>query len=482
MSIQAAILKQGKPANIFLFIFFSLVTFVLYYTSINNFYVLDDFVRLSAVSKGSLSENFHFFPVPLLLYRAVYLIFGESPVPLRIINYLLNAVMCVLVFRFSSLMLKLFAETPDEKNNRMMPFLASFFFCVHFIHVETIVYYSELHEMLYSVFYIAGLYNYLQYKSNYKKSSLFYVYLFFTLCIFSKETAVTFLICIFLAEPFLFKSPVKKSFASFFPLLLLTAAFILIRYFFFSSLDVLSRPESLSSVLMEVIKNYIFAFTAFLVSLDFVLIKNIYKVNGTDFINTFFQLLSQYKAAVFGIILSFILYFLMLRRYVKLKLVLLAFSIITISSFAWLAGYERYLYLPSAGFCLLVIYWLFTELNAFNKKLLYAILCLLLVYNIYCLKEKQQQWVTASQISKQTVGRIVELTKGLPEGSKVYFKGVPGEYKSAWILRYGIHELPGLFLKREDIKFYYIYQKNDKLLNEPNVYVYDYPADKLYIE
>src|SRR5689334_1866283 len=110
MSFQPAGLTENKLAGLYLFIFFSVVTFVLYFTSINNFYVLDDFVRLKAAATGSLSENFHFFPVPLLAYRVLYLVFGESPAPLRIVNYLLNAAMSVLVFRFSLTLLNTFAE------------------------------------------------------------------------------------------------------------------------------------------------------------------------------------------------------------------------------------------------------------------------------------------------------------------------------------------------------------------------------------
>jgi len=52
--------SREKLINFYLFLFFSAITFALYYKSLNNFYVLDDVVRLKAASQGSLSENFHF--------------------------------------------------------------------------------------------------------------------------------------------------------------------------------------------------------------------------------------------------------------------------------------------------------------------------------------------------------------------------------------------------------------------------------------
>jgi hypothetical protein len=476
--------KQEKLFDFYLFLFFSAVTFVLYYNSLNNFYVLDDFVRLKAASEGSLSENFHFFPLPLLAYRVLYLLFGISPVPLRILNYFLNALMCVIVFRFSYIALSIFVKDVTDKNKMLISFFTSMLFCVHYIHVETIVYYSELHEMFYSIFYLFGLYFYLLYKSDSKIQNLVYVFLMYLCCILSKETAVTFIACIFLSELFLFKGSFKNFIRKYFPLILITIAFAVIRYFFFPKLDVLNKPESFISVISEMVKNYIFSFTAFVVSLDFTFIKDIYKSNNAGLITTLYELTVRYPHAVAGVVVSSALYVLIMKKSLKLKYILLIFSALTILSFAWLAGYERYLYLPSVGFCLLLILYLFNagKLSAFNKIPLYVILALILIYHIYNLKEKESQWLIASEISKKTITRILDLTRELPSESKVYFRGLPGEYKSAWILRNGIHEVPVLFLKRNDLKFYYIYQKPEGRMNEPNVYVYDYSTDKIYKE
>jgi len=137
---------QRKLFWFLLFGIFAVLTFVFYHSSLGNFYVLDDFVRLRVVTEGNLHENFHFIPVPLFLYRLLYLLFGASPVPLRILHLLLNVVMCLSVFRFSILLLNMYSATLTMKRKLFVSLGASLLFCLHYIHVETIVYYSELHE------------------------------------------------------------------------------------------------------------------------------------------------------------------------------------------------------------------------------------------------------------------------------------------------------------------------------------------------
>ncbi|MBZ0204505.1 MAG: hypothetical protein K8I03_15945 [Ignavibacteria bacterium] len=484
MKLRSALTIRNKLVNLYLFAFFAGLTFILYYTSLNNFYVLDDFSGLRAASEGSLFVNFHFIPVPLLAYRILYLLFGESPIPVRVLSYLLNALMCVGMFRFSFRFLSIFLKDVTDERKLIISFYASLLFCVHFIHVETIIYYSELHEMFYSLFYLYGLYFYLLFRSGSRSRNLVFVYLFYMFCILSKETAPTFIACIFLSELLLFKSSAKDFMKKYYPLFFITIGFALIRYFFFSSLELLSMPASFISVIQETIKNYIFSFTAFIVSLDFIFIKDIYRSNGSASIATLRDLAQRYPFAIAGITASFIVYVIILRKFSLLKISLVVFSVVVISSFSWLAGYERYLFLPSVGFCLLLSIYLFNNawLNTFNKMPLFIIIAGIIVYNVYSLKDKESHWITASKISEKTVTRILDLTRELPPRSIVYFKGLPGEYKSAWILRFGISEIPGLFLKRNDMNFYYIYQKPEHNVNEENIYVYDYDMDKIYKE
>jgi|GEM_PF-3464989 len=481
MTFEIASLKQNKFFNIYLFCFFTLLTFLFYSQSLNNFFVLDDFIRLKAISHGAFSENFHFSPFHLLVYRIIYYFFGFNPVPVRILNIIINSLICVLVYKLS---FKLFENFDIESNDKIKfwkSFLCSLLFAVHYIHVETVIYFSELHELLYTLFYVLGLIAYLKYSEDKKFSNLIFIIIFYLLCLLSKETAVSFLLCLFFGEILLYKHKITDFFKQFYSLILITAAFILIRYLAFSNLDKLEYSFNIFTIISEILKNVIFTFTAFLTSLDFTYIKDIYKGNNSNLVESFKMILNVYPAVLIYVFISCIFYIIIIIKRDKIIYLSFAFIFITISSFAWLAGYERYLYLPSIGFCIMIVHFFFkvTKIKKYAKNTAIILLIIFIVYNIYNLKQKKANWDIASQISFKTVSQIVNLTKDLPAGSEVYFKNLPGDYKGAWILRDGIHEIPELFVKRNDIKFYYEYEMPDEKKSDKMIYIYTYPGDIL---
>ncbi len=148
---------------------------------------------------------------------------------------------------------------------------------------------------------------------------------------------------------------------------------------------------------------------------------------------------------------------------------------ITISAFIWLAGYERYMYLPSAGFCIIISQYFF---KVYNKKAIYKyplifFVILFFVYNIYSLEQKQNNWIIASGMSFNTVNQIIKLTSDIPTGSEVYFRNLPGDYKGAWVIRNEIPEIYELFVKRRDIKFYNINEMSGTNLTGKKRFIYD---------
>ncbi len=483
MTFAAGLYRDQRRLFWFLiFTFYTVVTFVFYHSSLDNFYVLDDFVRLKVVIEGNLHENFHFIPVPLFLYRVIYLLFGASPVPLRVFHLLLNALMCVTVFRFSLLLLNIFSNTLSKNRAIYISLAASLLFCLHYIHVETIVYYSELHELLYSVFYLNGIIFYFKFKQENSSKYYYLILVFYMFCILSKETAVTMTAFIAVSELLFFRTGFWQVVKRYYPLAVITAAFAAFRYFFFPSMDVLNHPDSFLAIISETFKNLIFSFTGFFYSMDFVFLKDIYREHNTNILSTLSGIAELYPMALYMILSAALFYVLIFLRAEKLKKILASFVLLTVLSYAWLAGYERYLYLPSAGLCLLVVYYLsaIKALNAFHKIPLFVIFASMLLYNIVNLEKKESNWIEAAAISQRTVSRIVELTSSLPVGSKVFFKNLPDQYRGAWVLRYGVQEIPFLFLNRDDVRFYYYYQKPDIQLSGSNEYEYDYNTDKLY--
>ncbi len=482
MTYDFSFLKKKKFYNVYLFFFFLIISFSLYFRSLNNFFVLDDFTFIKASSAGSLAANFHFFPIPLLIYRIVYLIFGLNPVPVRCLNLVLNASVCVVVCNLSYRIFQLFGKEEDDNARILKSFLCGLIFSLLFIHVETVIYFSELHEMLFTLFYALALYFYFTFRLNKQRKYSIFLILFYALSLFSKESAVTLVLCIFLSEIFLFKNKVAGFLSGYYHLLGVTFLFVLIRLFFFSKFDKLDYTFNLIAIVKEIFKNIVFAFTAFWASLDFTYLKDLYKTGDADIVIIFKSVLEHYPVAIVVVLISFLLYILMFIKRDKIISVSFVFIFIAISSFVWLTGYERYMYLPSIGFCIMIIQFSFkTPAGSRNLKIfVFALLIIFSLYNIYSLIQKEENWKRASEISFETISQIVSITKELPAGSEVYFKDLPGDYKGAWILRDGIHEVPEFFVKRNDIKFYYFYEMPviEKIPN--NVYVYDYSDGKIY--
>jgi hypothetical protein len=475
------LITKNKFFGPVLFVFFAALTFLLYYSSINNFYVLDDFIFLKAVSEGWLTDTLHFFPVPLKIYRILYDVFGLTPAPVRVFNYIVNAAVCLTVYKFSYKFLELFDKSASEKVRFLIALFSSLIFAVHYIHVETIVYFSMMHELLYSFFYLLGLFYYLKYRQDNRKANQVIVFISFAFCMFSKETAVSFILIVFVSEIFLFKSRFFEFIRNYYFLFLIVLLFLFLRLLFFRELRNLSYAFEFTATILEIFKNIIFAFTSFAVSLDFMYIKDIYKGNGTNLSAAFSELLRVYPAAIAGIIAAASFYVLALLKNRKTAYICTAYVLVTISSFAWIAGYERYLYLPSVGFCILVSQFAFGSVKNLPKLMpvVIAALLMFIAYNIYNLEQKKNNWDIAAGISNDAISKIVTQTRELPPGSKVYLKDLPEDYKGAWILRNGIYSVPEIFIKRKDMEFYYYYELEEKENSTKNVYIYNYPNNSL---
>lgn len=469
--------KRNKFYDLFLFVFFTLLSLLLYYPCINNFFVLDDLTRLVVIIKGSLGgEAFHYTPVPLVIYRISYLVFGIDPVPIRILHILINGVFCFYVFKVSYRLFYRFGNDGAAGGVLIKSFLVSCLFSISYFHVESIAYFNSLHELLYSLFFIQGIYYYMVFRDTGKKYSLVPVLLFYFLSLFSKETAISFVICIFTAELLVYKQTFKQSLTTTLPFIIITLIFIAARYFIYPNVDEIKGSFNLKLIVSESVKNFIFVFTAFIASLDFMALKEIYRLNNSDLITSVREIVKQYPGAIAAIFLSALFYVAVLRKPNKIIYISFGFIIITILSFIWLIAYERYLYLPSAGFCILVIHFAYKQLDKGRviKYISIILLMIFFVYNIIHLVNKRKNWEIAAEISKNTITEIILQTKELPAEAIVGFKDLPDNYMGAWILRGGIHAVPELFMNRKDLKFYNDYQMPPDMPDKNKIYIYDY--------
>jgi hypothetical protein len=307
------------------------------------------------------------------------------------------------------------------------------------------------------------------------------IIIFFLLALLSKETALSFLLVLFFTETVINKKTWLKLFKEYYSVFITAVFYFILRLLLISRMSPFQPDLTASAVTAEILKNTVFTFTAMFFSLDFMSIKDIYKTLHTDFFSLLKDMVVNLPWLPVVLILMIVFYYLLLRKKDKINIFSIGFMILTMLSFIWLTGYERYLYLPSFGFCLLFLYYLY---GLYGKGKAYKIVAIgtytvFAIYSIFNLDQKEQTWVIGSKISHEAVNNIISTTQKLPQGSVVYFRDLPDNYKGSWIFRDGVQYLPGLYMSGHDLKFEKIYDDNVHTEIKNNIYVFKYSDGKL---
>ncbi len=142
---------------------------------------ITSFSNFTEIITKPVQGNYH--PLTMLSLALNYSLSGKDASSYHVLNLLLHMMNTVLVFFF---VLRL----SDKKI--WMAFTVALLFGIHPLHVESVAWVSERKDLLYSLFFIAGLSVYLTYLRNKKISTLAGVFLLFLLSVLSKPAAIIF--------------------------------------------------------------------------------------------------------------------------------------------------------------------------------------------------------------------------------------------------------------------------------------------------
>ncbi|HVA97490.1 MAG TPA: tetratricopeptide repeat protein, partial [Bacteroidia bacterium] len=146
----------------------------------NNYLYHLNFANFKYMLTHQEQGNYH--PITMISYAIEYHFFGlSSPVPYHIDNLLLHIAITIFVFYFIFLLTK----------NYFLAFGVMLLFGIHPIHVESVTWISERKDLLYSFFYMLALINYLRYSSTSEKKYYRYSLILFVLSCLSKGMAVS---------------------------------------------------------------------------------------------------------------------------------------------------------------------------------------------------------------------------------------------------------------------------------------------------
>jgi hypothetical protein len=461
--------------NLIVLLLYAVVDFIIFGGSLNNYFMSDDFLLLDYASSGELSDIFisdtHYFrPVRMIIYSLLWNISGLNPFAYMLFDLIIHIFTVYFLYKLTLELI------PENKNKFIISSLAGLLFSVHFIHSEAVLSISSTSELLFSMLYLIGLIFYIRYKRSEQRKFLYYLFPIFILGFFTKETFISILLTITAFDIFYFRFNFIRIIKDNLILYLIGIVLVIIKVIQSPGISSISS-QPIFILFFEGVKNILFGFISFFFSLDFFGIKEIIKPLLPDIISGF-KLLVQSKPVdtvlIFIAVIIVAYIFIKGDRFVRSMIL---FSLITIAPFMFIAGYERYMYLPSAALSIMLIYFLF-ENTKLKNNLIYFLIAFFLVYNIYWLIQKKNIWDTASGISRASVNEIVEKGSVLPQNSKAYFIGLPDHYKGAWIFREGLVYIPDLIMNRPDL-YFQIYLRDD--FNPPphtnykeNIYIFNY--------
>lgn len=374
--------------KIYLGIIIAAFAFILYAQSINHEYTLDDhnvidknFVTKSGIEGiptilrtdywyGSGNNELRgpiYRPTSLIVFAIIWELSPNNPHAYHFINVSLYAFTCLFLFL---LLCRLF-----KTQTLLLPFICALFYTAHPIHTEVVNNIKSLDEILCFLFGLASLWFLLIYASTRSKSALVVGGISFFLSLLSKETGISFL-PITLLTIFFYSDNFKKSIAPVSILLVaLTGFWFILRMNIFEDLqrNVITQTSALNNTLYaapDFISRYA---TAFYILLKYVGLLLFPHPLSCDYNY------AQIKLQTLGdpVALTGIIFYLAIGIYsifnFKKKsipvfgILFFLLSLAPVSNIFFLGGSsmaERFMYIPSLGFCIVLAYFLIRFIKA----------------------------------------------------------------------------------------------------------------------
>ncbi len=396
------IAKLGRIKNINLIIII-VFGFILYGNSLFNNYALDDAIvitqneftkkGISGISDILTHDGFTGFfgknkqlvaggryrPLSLVTFALEYQFFGLNPFISHLINIILYILTAYLLFL---ILAHFFPDSLSENKLLNIPFIVALLFLAHPIHTEAVANIKGRDEIMTLLGALYALYLSFKYIDTNKKTYLTSIIIVFFFALMSKENAITFVAIIPLSIYYFTKTELKKNLIVMSAIVFATIVYMLIRTsvigstYSAESTELMNNPYINSSFMERMATNFytMGLYIKLLIfphplSFDYYP-KQIPIIGFTDFraiISLLFYLFMG-VVAILGFkkktIVSYGIWFYILSFSVVSNII---FNVGTFMN-------ERFMYISSIGFLIIVTYYLFKILSQKNIKILYSVL------------------------------------------------------------------------------------------------------------
>lgn len=401
-----------------------ILSIVLYANTWQHGYVLDDtdlILNNSQVKQGTASiltiftskyrdgsqafKNELYRPLSKSLLALEWQLAPANPFLGHVVNTFLYAIICLLVFRILSLIFR-------EKSS--LAFLTTLLFATHPVHTEVVANIKSCDELLSLLNLLVSLLFFHKYKGQSKKNQLMLSLFFFTLSLFSKESAVAFVFIFPIFSYFTSTNTIKIK-----AVIIESLPFLVPVFFFLLCRNAVLGDYEVSRTIGK-IDNYLISLPNGTLRLANALYLQIQYVRLFFFP---FVLLSDYSLQSFPIVklthplvLSSLIILLILIRHIRRKLsekqvwlfgllfFLISFSIT--SNIFFLIGTsfaERLLFTPSLGLCILLTGALsLLKEEKFGKIIFASVVILSVVFSVLTFI-RNESWESNLSIMKADV-------------------------------------------------------------------------------
>lgn len=458
--------KDILVSHLSVILFFGILAAFCFRSSLNNYFVADDFIwlRWAAISSIRNIEDFFFNsygffyrPLAKTLFLFIQPISSLQPEGYHLVS---------LFFHFLGAIAAYFLTLKLTKK-KLIAFITASLFLLHPIHEENIFWISSLSILMASVFYLLSFLFYLSWREE-KRISKFGFWIIslilFILALCSHELAVTLPLALIFYD-FLYKKHQNKiweEFLSYLPYILLIPSYLLVR--FYSGAHGLSGDYNyrLSNLPFNFIGNFFgylgelifsFPFSPLYQKLRFFLRAR----------KLFALILALAGISLFSLIFA---YFKRKNKKIVLPRIIifsLGWIIITLLPFLGLGNItERYAYLASFGFLLGVVFFLNWLKDQLKKRVRakFALVVLLisvtsLSYFYYTeIQKANRDWQEAGEISKTTLLALSSNYKKFPAETSLIFANLPVKKGLAWVFPVGLEEGIWFIYRNEDLRIY----------------------------
>lgn len=368
-------MKQESKLKLFLIIAIFITSFTIYSNSLSNEFVYDDHPQvlenewikdirlipeiLSSNAWGPQGKNEvsnYYRPLMLIVFMLDYHVFGLDPWGFHIVNVFFHGAVSVLIFLMTALLLNKYRQSQSE--SYLLPsFVAAMLFAVHPVHTEAVAWVSGLTEPSFTFFGMLCLYFYIRHREGSKLAYPISV-ISFVFAVLCKETALTLPLILAVYDISFRKEDdsALKFMKRCAPYLIVMGIYLAVRFFVLSGVAPLKRHSELS--LYQYIINVFPLFAQYLEKLLIPINLNAYYTFHP--ISSIFELkgiLSIIITAAFAL-----LGFAALKRN-KSLLIPLSLIVIPLLPVLYIPALgdntfaDRYLYLPSVGFVILLAFF-----------------------------------------------------------------------------------------------------------------------------